>query len=49
MIKIFMGGGVVDGQGEGRQKESGRGFEVRWWRVGIIEGSFRKHLKTRGG
>ena len=46
MIKIFMGGGVMDGEGEGEGaavKDAWSGVEV------VIKGSFQKQLKTGGG
>ena len=43
MIKIFRGGGgVVDGEGNSSE-------ECLKWGVGVIKGSFKKHLKTEGG
>ena len=38
MIKIFKGGGVVDGEGSSER--------CLKWGVGVIKGSFQKHLKT---
>ena len=46
MIKIFRGGGVVDevgGSSERCLKWGGGG-----WGVGVIKGSFQKHLKIGG-
>ena len=43
MIKIFRGEGVVDGEGEGE----GVAVKDAWSGVvGVIKGSFQKHLKT---
>ena len=42
MIKIFIGGGVVDGEG-------GSSERCLKWGSGVIKGSFQKHLKTGGG
>ena len=45
MIKIFRGG-RGGGWGGGISE---RMLEVGWWEVGVIKGSFQKHLKTGGG
>ena len=47
MIKIFKGGGVVDGDGGGGSSEGC----LKWSSGGggVIKGSFQKHLKTGGG
>ena len=42
MIKMFMGAGVVNGEGDGSERCLKCGG-------GVIKGSFLKHLKTRGG
>ena len=45
MIKIFKGGGVVDGE-RGGGWGGGSSERCLKWGVGVIKGSFQKHLKT---